>query len=139
MTDDTTQTAAHPDAPDTTATPKVPTLVYMPLPHDSDETSVAGLTFKAFEPIELPEGKRWLAQHLANNPWFGAQIDPDRHDRWCRYREAIADAEKAKLDAEAAVEAAHAESLQAEAERKGDAQAAAARQVDEAAKADAET
>lgn len=83
--------------------PKITHLMYMPHPADGDETTVAGVIFKAYEALELPKGKEWLGSHLANNPWFSANgdADTDRKGRWQKARDARKAADKAKAEAEA--------------------------------------
>lgn len=67
-------------------------LTYQPLPHDTDETTVAGITFKAFEPVELNDDlQKELIAKLGENPWFTTgEVDQDRYDQWKALRNARA-------------------------------------------------
>lgn len=81
------------------------TLVYMPLPSDNDETESAGVKFRAYELVELPPSKAFLADKFASNAWFALTldaVDPKRKEAWEKAREAQAIAEQAKIDAASA-------------------------------------
>jgi hypothetical protein len=83
--------------------PQAPTLslTYQPHHHDADETTVHGVTFKAYEPVELPDDKRWLVTKLRGNPWFtDGEVDAARHDEWKAIREAQAQAAALREEAD---------------------------------------
>lgn len=80
-------------------------LIYMPHAHDPDETVVDGITFKAYEPIDIGEHKAGLAAKLAANPWFTAgKVDEERKAGWAAARKVEQEA-AAAADAAAAAKA----------------------------------
>lgn len=100
MTDDPKPEAA----PEPETSPAhVATLFYMPLPGDPAETSVRGVEFRAYESRALTQDEAGKVAHLDANPWFGPEIDAERHDRW----KAITEAQEAVDAAHAALKAAH--------------------------------
>jgi hypothetical protein len=75
-------------------------LVYMPAHHDPAETAVNGVVFRAYEPVVLDQAQAGKVAHLDRNPYFGKEVDPERHAKWKLVREAEAavEAAKARLD-----------------------------------------
>ena len=83
------------------------TLIYMPLPSDSDETVVGGVRFRAYEPVQLDDFlKSSLINKLRRNPWFASgEIDRERnhrerHQAWNNARLALAEAKKHRARAD---------------------------------------
>lgn len=76
--------------------------IYQPLPEDADHTTVDGISFKAYEPVEIDgAGKPDLMAKLRRNPWFAEGThDEERHVKWKRVRDAQAKAaeHRAKAD-----------------------------------------
>lgn len=78
--------------------PKAPTrdavthVTYMPLPDDPDETTLGGVSFKAYEPVELDaaDARHVTALALApGNKWFtDGDVDEDRKSEWTKVRDA---------------------------------------------------
>lgn len=98
-----------PDAPVATETADTPadaapvSFVYQPHPNDNDVTSVYGVEFKAYEPVQLdPTNERHavVMPKLAANPWFAkdGEQDEERHAAWKRVREVKAQADKLKSE-----------------------------------------
>lgn len=88
-------------------------IVYMPLPHDFDETEIAGVKFKAFEPTEVRDSRTVLIARLLGNPWFAKPEDvpAERKAKWKAVRDA---------QAMAAQHRAFADKVEAEAEAKAE-------------------
>lgn len=92
-------------------------LTYMPEPHDNDETTVGGITFKAYEPTQVDDSRVEIITKLKRNPWFtDGEPDPARYSAWKLVRDskAMADqhrdfADKVEADAIAKAKAARAE------------------------------
>ena len=81
-------------------TTKMVDVVYMPGPEGPDETSVAGVPFRAYEPVQVSVARPEVTK-LHDNPWFGPKVDTDRQKAWKDYREKQAAARKAQEDADA--------------------------------------
>jgi hypothetical protein len=94
----------HGDATPSAEFAKPRALVYMPLPADPDVTESAGITFPAYELVELPAGKAFLADRFASNPWFAASLDDvnaERKAKWQDHRGAQKGAKEAQVAADA--------------------------------------
>lgn len=76
-------------------TSKTVDVVYMPGPEGPDETAVAGVAFRAYEPVAVHAHRHDITK-LHNNPWFGAKVDTERHAAWKDYREKQAAARRAR-------------------------------------------
>ena len=65
-------------------------ITYMPTAADADQATVDGFVFKAYEPIELDDGKKGdLIAKLKRNPWFTAgEPNADRKATWQKVRDA---------------------------------------------------
>ena len=58
-------------------------ITYMPTEHDNDETDVAGIHFKPYEPVDVPNHREELVEKLKNNAWFtDGEPDPERKKCW---------------------------------------------------------
>ena len=78
-------------------------ITYAPDPHDPDATSVAGIQFRAYQPVEVDNNRVDLVEKLSRNRLFvvGEAIDA-RRERWGKVRAARADldARRTALDRE---------------------------------------
>jgi uncharacterized membrane protein YqiK len=98
-------------------------LVYQPTPDDPDATTVAGLTFAAYEPTELDDGTQAdLIAKLKRNPWFALDVpDQARFLKWKSVRDAQNQAASHRaaadhLDANPEAAAAHADAAYSQAD-----------------------
>lgn len=78
-------------APPPAAAPEVTHVTYMPLPDDPEETTLGGIRFRAYEPVELDssDSRHVTAAALApGNKWFtGGEVDADRKAEWEKVRD----------------------------------------------------
>jgi hypothetical protein len=64
-------------------------ITYMPTAADNDTTIVDGITFHAYEAVNLPPEKADLFEKLSINPWFTTDApDEARHAGWSNARNA---------------------------------------------------
>lgn len=83
----------------------MPVLTYQPHHYDADETTVDGVTFRAYEAVEV-DNKPGLVSKLSHNPWFtDGAVDVERKLEW----EKVRSAQKAAADDAAAAEKAAAD------------------------------
>lgn len=63
-------------------------ITYMPTGEDGDTTVVAGITFTAYQPVDIQdEGNADLIEKLASNAWFtDGDPDPVRKANWFTMR-----------------------------------------------------
>lgn len=69
-------------------TSKTVDVVYMPGPEGPDDTVVASIPFRAYEPVAVNAARGDIIQRLHANPWFGPKVDADRQKAWSDYRAA---------------------------------------------------
>lgn len=65
-------------------------ITYQPTSDDLDVTTVDGMTFQAYKPVDVDDKtKADLIQKLRRNPWFtDGEPDPDRQKAWRAVRDA---------------------------------------------------
>lgn len=77
-------------------------LIYQPSPDDNDTVTVDGVTFAAFEAVDVDDAKADLVAKLKRNPWFAVDVpDQERFTVWKTVRDAQAQAASHRLAAEA--------------------------------------
>lgn len=78
-------------------------VTYQPTSEGPDDTVVDGISFHAYEPVDIDAARATLIEKLHANPWFTAdKTDADREREWKAARDAQAKAKKAMEDAKAA-------------------------------------
>ena len=76
-------------------------LTYMPVPGDHHHTTVDGITFQAYEPVDVSDDKPELIGKLKKNPWFtDGDVDAERKAFWDRHSKAKASAQSHRAEAD---------------------------------------